>query len=109
MCGRRCCATSPHLDHGLAAWHNRDREQGFYAAWRASARTDLVWHLDDLPDWDDQLASLPDDPLDAIVETLPTSGLPQARWAGYLERLALELPGWSGMFLWRSAHPATAA
>ena len=97
-----------HLDHGLAAWHSRDREQGFYRAWRTNALHDPIGILDDLPDWEDHLTSLPDDPLEAIVEQLSHLTLPQDAWAGYLERLALELPGWSGMFLWRSEHPGYA-
>jgi len=94
-----------HLDQGLAAWHSRDRAQGFYAAWRASARHDPVDLLHDLPDWHDDLDVLPNDPLDAVVAALQQLQLPQERWAAYLERLALELPGWSGMVLWRSDHP----
>ena len=97
-----------HLDHGLAAWHSRDGQRGFFAAWRASALRDPASVLDDLPDWEDHLASLPDDPLEAILEQLTRLTLPPEAWPGYLERLALELPGWSGMFLWRSEHPGYA-
>ena len=43
--------------------------------------------------------------MDAIIHELQRLGLPKARWTGYLERLALEIPGWSGMFLWRNNHP----
>jgi hypothetical protein len=94
-----------HLDHGIAPWRNPDRARGYYAAWRTSALSDPTGVLEDLPDWGDHLASLPDDPLEAIVEQLTHLTLPPASWPGYLERLALELPGWSGMFLWRGAHP----
>ncbi len=31
--------------------------------------------------------------------------LPRDRWAPYLKIKAQELPGWSGMFLWRHTHP----
>jgi hypothetical protein len=95
-----------HLDLGVGAWHNPQRGQGFYAAWRASAREDLVWELDDLSSVRDELAWLPDDPVDALAETLPELVADADLWPGYLERLALELPGWSGMFLWRDRNPA---
>jgi hypothetical protein len=94
-----------HLDLGLAAWRHRDRSRGFYAAWRACALRDPTGTLEDLPDWRDHIESLPDDPLEAVVEQLTRLTLPQAAWCDYLQRLALELPGWSGMFLWRSEHP----
>ncbi len=95
---------SAHLDQGLAAWHNPRRLQGFYAAWRESAAADLAWVFADLPEWKSHLERLPDNPLDAIIQELGLLGLPEARWTGYLERLALEIPGWSGMALWRHAH-----
>jgi len=97
-----------HLDHGVAAWHSPDRGRGFYVAWREAARADLVWLFTDLPNWHDLLDALPDDPVETVVVLLKRMGLPVARWAGYLERLALEIPGWSGMVLWHHLHPGAA-
>ncbi len=94
-----------YLDQGLAAWHPQAREEGFYAAWRRSAAADPGWVFEELPDWHAHLESLPDDPLETVITELRRLGLNQARWAGYLQRLALEIPGWSGMFLWRHLHP----
>ena len=94
-----------HLDQGMAAWHNPDRAQGFYAAWKASAEHDLAWLLNDMSDWQTFFDRLQDDPLDTIIQELRLFGLPEDRWEGYLERLALELPGWSGQTLWRHNHP----
>jgi uncharacterized protein YbcC (UPF0753/DUF2309 family) len=93
------------LDQGLAAWSAPLRERGFYTAWRASARRDHARVLEALPDWGDSIQALPEDPLDAIIIELRWLGLPEDRWDGYLEQLALELPGWSGMFLWRHLRP----
>lgn len=94
-----------HLDLGVAAWRNPLRERGFFAAWRASAALDMFWELDELPNVRDEIMHLPDDPLAVLAEELPRL-LPDERlWPGYLQHLALELPGWSGMFLWRDRHP----
>jgi uncharacterized protein YbcC (UPF0753/DUF2309 family) len=93
------------LDQGLAAWNAPDRQLGFYAVWRESAMQDLAWVFEELPDWRDSIEALPDDPLDAILIELKWLGLAEEQWAAYLERLALELPGWSGMFLWRHNRP----
>ncbi len=100
-----------HLDHGLASWHNPSRDQGFYLAWRESAYTDLSWTLaglvhpnkaESLHQWS---ADLPDSAIEAIYAELTRLELPEERWCTYLERLALELPGWSGMCLWSQDHP----
>ncbi len=90
------------LDRGLASWQYIDKDEGFYNAWRKNAKQDLTWVLDDLRDWHDAIDSLHDDPLETLVLELRRIGLPRTRWAHYLERLALELPGWSGMFLWHA-------
>lgn len=94
-----------HLDQGLAPWPNPARTQGFYAAWKASAAQDVAWTLENLGAAREAIAQLPDDPLTALEAELVRLGVPDVRWEGYLERLALELPGWSGMFLWRHHHP----
>lgn len=93
-----------HLDLGVAAWRNPQRERGFFAAWRASAGLDLHWELEELPTVRDEILHLPDDPLAVLAEELPRLAPPE-QWYAYLERLALELPGWSGMFLWRDRNP----
>ncbi len=94
-----------HLDQGLAAWQNPARAQGFYAAWRQSAGCDWAWELDEFAGARQDIAELPADPLRAIADELLRLGLDEARWCGYLQRLALELPGWAGMFHWRESHP----
>jgi hypothetical protein len=94
-----------HLDLGMAAWRHPLRGQGFFAAWRASAGADLAWELDELPGARDEIAWLPDDAVAVLADELPRLLPDPALWAGYLERLALELPGWSGMFLWRARNP----
>ncbi|HSG22221.1 MAG TPA: putative inorganic carbon transporter subunit DabA, partial [Azonexus sp.] len=95
-----------HLDLGVAAWRNPAQGRGFFAAWRASAGLDMFWELDELPNVRDEIIHLIDNPLDVLVEELSRLLPDHSLWYGYLERLSLELPGWSGMLLWRDRHPA---
>ncbi len=97
-----------HLDQGLAPWHNPARFEGFYAAWRSSARVDPHFDLNGLVSWPQTLERLPESPADAVLQALLALGLDSDRWEGYLESVAKELPGWSGMVLWRSRHPGYA-
>ncbi len=93
------------LDQGMASWHAGERAEGFYRSWRNNSGDLTCWALEGLSDWLSHRDELPDDPLDAVIEELERLDLPRERWTGYLERLALELPGWSGMALWRHLNP----
>lgn len=93
------------LDQGMASWSTPGRDTGFYHAWREGASKDPAWIIDSIPEWQDHLESLPDDALETIIAELIRMDLPRERWVRYLEIKALELPGWSGMFLWRHLHP----
>ncbi|MDP2432452.1 MAG: DUF2309 domain-containing protein [Pseudomonadota bacterium] len=94
-----------HLDLGMVAWHNPARARGFYAAWLESSSRDPHFNFSELPGCDQVLERLPDDATACIIQELQILGLPDECRADYLETLALELPGWSGMFLWRDLHP----
>jgi uncharacterized protein len=94
-----------HLDLGVAAWRNPAREQGFFAAWRASAGLDVAWEIADLHNIRDEIRQVPDCALDVLLAELAHLIPNEDLWPGYLERLAQEQPGWSGMFLWRADNP----
>ncbi len=104
-------ALSAWLDQGMAAWQQHppaaDR-QGFYPYWKQQARHDWGNHLGNVADWQEHLDSLPDTATTTIQTELQRIGIPETHWMDYLQQLALELPGWSGMFLWREQHPAYA-
>lgn len=99
---KHCAA---HLDLGMAAWHNPERARGFYAAWLESARRDADFTISEFPGHEPILERLPAGAEDCILQELQRLGLADEARADYLETLAKELPGWSGMFLWRHLHP----
>ena len=98
-----------HLDEGLAAWNPPERDRGLWASFRALSARDANWLLAELPGAHETLAALPEDPLDAILAALERLGIPDLRREGYLARIALEIPGWSGQFNWRHHQPRYAA
>ncbi|PPD29790.1 MAG: DUF2309 domain-containing protein [Methylomonas sp.] len=101
----RWCASL--LDEGLAAWHIPHRQRlGLYPAWRQTVEHDLGPLFQEWADWQSIQSSLPDDAVDAIAQQLEAMAIPVDRWHGYLQRLALELPGWSGLINWRQTHPS---
>lgn len=103
----RLCAS--HLDEGLASWHAPERAEGLYYAFRHTAPNDWGYALLDVAEWRSILLELPERAEDAVLAELERLGLPEARHAGYLQRLALELPGWSGMVNWRRQRTGYAA
>ena len=94
------------LDEGFAQWHADPQEyKGFYQSWKASAIVDESAIFTEIPDWKEHIDSLPDNAIDTVVSELRRMSIPENKWGDYLTRIALDLPGWSGMFYWRHQHP----
>jgi uncharacterized protein YbcC (UPF0753/DUF2309 family) len=101
----RLCASV--LDEGVATWHAPDAEhKGLYGAWRASTQYDITLFLHELPDWQQIISKLPEEAIDTIILHFTEMDIPKTKWAGYLQRVSLELAGWSGMLNWREQHPS---
>ncbi|MBF0095907.1 MAG: DUF2309 domain-containing protein [Magnetococcales bacterium] len=95
-----------YLDQGLAGWNYPERDKGFWYAWRRQTAWDWSFLPEELAQWwSRELALLTEDATESVVILLTRMGLPEKRWTAYLERLALRLPGWSGMVMWRHNHP----
>jgi len=83
------------LDQGQADWSMPNREQGFYEAFRSVASHDGT-----IPD-SDTLRELPDQPTDAIRESL--AAYPMGAWQDIFEFHLAALPGWTGYLKQRAA------
>ncbi|MBF0181625.1 MAG: DUF2309 domain-containing protein [Magnetococcales bacterium] len=89
-------ALSGFLDLGVASWSLPERSEGLWSAWlrnAAGGAAELAGGFAGM------------NALEAIERCLERIGVAEERWEGYLERLAMELPGWSGMMMWRSLRP----
>ncbi len=92
------------LDEGVASWRLQPKsedQKGFYQAWKESALKDTSNLLNGHADWNEHIESLPDDPTETVMAELARMGIPEEHWGSYITRIALDLPGWSGMFYWR--------
>ncbi|MBF0184608.1 MAG: DUF2309 domain-containing protein [Magnetococcales bacterium] len=94
-----------YLDQGVAGWSYPERENGFWSAWCQQAGKDWSFLPEELSEWSSELEGLSEDATESVMILLTRLGLPEKRWTDYLERLALRLPGWSGMVMWRQQHP----
>lgn len=94
------------LDEGFARWHaNPETSDSFYETWKNSAIFDETGVFSNIPDWKAHIDSLPNSAVNTVIAELKRMSIPQDRWADYITGLALELPGWSGMFYWRHTRP----
>lgn len=100
---------SAFLDEGHAHWSMPNREDGFYAAFRAVAEYDS-----EIPD-EGVVADLPETPVEAIEAVLEPH--PESQWVPIFEEQLAALPGWTGFIkqrtddegVWQSAYPITLA
>ncbi|OVE83985.1 DUF2309 domain-containing protein [Natronolimnobius baerhuensis] len=82
------------VDEGRAAWPMPDRDEGFYAAWRAVAPLDSNVPCDDSK-------ALPETALEALESILTDA--PESRWTDIAEHHLAALPGWTGLIKQRAA------
>jgi len=95
------------LDQGQVEWGMPNREAGFYHAFRTVAPHDR-----EIPNAK-VIAELPEDPIDAIRESL--AAYPVDAWRDIFEFQLAALPGWTGFIkrrvadddAWQSAYPIT--
>lgn len=99
----RICAA--FTDEGLAAWRMPERHLGLFRSWRKMAESDLSFDIAGLRRWREELARLPEDPLDALIWQLEEIGIPESDWEAYTGRSLAQLPGWAGMMFWLETHP----
>lgn len=93
------------LDEGTAAWHVGDnRHDGLYPAWRESLPHDAGLSMT-AASWREETDHLPGNAEEAVVAQLERLRLPRDKWGGYLSRLCLEMPGWTGLINWRQQNP----
>ena len=87
------------LDEGHATWAMPEREHGLYKAWKTLAAHE--WSPCGIEDSKRKIAQLPDNPEDALLESLDALGFPSELRQDYLSLQLTALPGWAGFIKWR--------
>ena len=87
------------LDEGHATWPMPGRERDFYGAWKSLAAHE--WSPCGIADSRKKIASLPEQPEDAVLDSLAALAIPQEFRQDYLSLQLAALPGWAGFIKWR--------
>jgi len=101
------------LDEGHATWPMPGRDADFYRAWKSLMQYE--WSPCGIANSERAIAGLPEDPEDAVLDSLAMLAIPEALWQNYLSLQMAALPGWAGFikwraeerdYIWQKAHPA---
>jgi uncharacterized protein YbcC (UPF0753/DUF2309 family) len=89
----RWCAA--YFDEGQASWQMPQRQQAPWPAWRATMRHDRNAEAMGIKGFGAIIASLPDDPVDAIGLIVRAIAIPERALADYLHRALFDIGGWA--------------
>jgi len=89
----RWCAA--YFDEGQSAWRLPSRHLPPYAAWRAAMRHDRNAEVMGIGGFRAIVASLPEDPVEAIVEVVHRQGVAPRAVKDYLHQALLDIGGWA--------------
>ena len=90
------------LDEGHAPWGMPMREKNLYAVWKELSLEDDSGTILGIQDWKSKILNLPDQPEDAVLESLSCLGIPKNLWEGYFSLQLAQLAGWTGFIKWRA-------
>ena len=90
------------LDEGHAPWGMPMREKNLYAVWKELSLEDDSGTILGIQDWKSKILNLPDQPEDAVLESLSYLGIPKNLWEGYFSLQLAQLAGWTGFIKWRA-------
>jgi len=89
----RWCAA--YFDEGQSAWRLPGRGLRPYHAWRASMRHDRNAEMMGIAGFRAIVATIPEDPIDAIVAVVERQGIPPRALEEYLYQALLDIGGWA--------------
>ena len=90
-----------YFDEGQAAWKSPSRSARPYAAWRQAMRHDRNPETMGIRNFRKTIATLPEDPFDAIRIIVVALGIPPRAHEDYLFRALFDIQGWAAYARYR--------
>ncbi|MBR1024680.1 DUF2309 domain-containing protein [Bradyrhizobium viridifuturi] len=90
-----------YFDEGQAAWKLPSRALPAYAAWRAAMRFDRNPETMGIRGFRKAVATMPEDPRQAIVAVVRALGIPEGAVEDYLHRALIDIGGWAAYARYR--------
>jgi uncharacterized protein YbcC (UPF0753/DUF2309 family) len=87
--------SSAYWDEGQAAWRMPWQTMPFYRAWRAASEVDRTPDVLGFAGFREAIATLPDEPEEAIATIVSALGLPEAALDAYFFRALFSVRGWA--------------